>query len=231
MKKLSSFLSKISFFALMSMLMATPISLQAIEASQASQSDTVVSKKPEPSQASGEINGHAYVDLGLSVKWATCNVGASKPEGYGLYYAWGEIKTKSYYNEKNSETHGKELGDIGGDPRYDVAQANWGGSWRLPTKAEQDELRENCDWTWTTQNGVNGYVVTSKVNGNSIFLPASGWWYMDLINYAESEGYYWSSTPHESDMTDAYYISFYDGRGDSNHIFRDRGRSVRPVTK
>uniref|UniRef100_UPI0025B2398C PEGA domain-containing protein n=2 Tax=uncultured Muribaculum sp. TaxID=1918613 RepID=UPI0025B2398C len=82
------------------------------------------------------INGHEYVDLGLSVKWAACNVGASSPEDYGNYYAWGETATKAEYTESNSKTYGKTMGDISGNPQYDAARANWGGTWRLPTKAE-----------------------------------------------------------------------------------------------
>ena len=77
----------------------------------------------------GELNGHEWVDLGLSVRWATCNVGSSVPSGYGDYYAWGEIETKMEYTEENSVTYGVELGDISGNPQYDVATANWGEGW------------------------------------------------------------------------------------------------------
>ena len=122
-----------------------------------------------------EINGHEYVDLGLpsGLKWATCNVGASSPSDYGNYYAWGETSTKSEYTESNSKTRGKNMGDIGGNSAYDAARANWGGSWRLPTKAEFEELLNRCTWTWTSQNGHKGYLVKGP-NGRSIFIPAAG---------------------------------------------------------
>ena len=96
-----------------------------------------------------KLNGHEWVDLGLSVRWATCNVGASVPLEYGDYYAWGEIETKMEYTEENSVTSGVELDDISGNPQYDVATANWGEGWRMPTEQELDELTDKCrlgDW-------------------------------------------------------------------------------------
>ncbi len=116
----------------------------------------------------GKINGHEYADLGLSVKWATCNVGASSPSDYGNYYAWGETTPKGTYTEENSKTYGKNMGSIAGNSQYDAARANWGGSWRLPTASEIDELKSKCKYVWTTKGGVNGYKVTGP-NGNSIF--------------------------------------------------------------
>ena len=112
----------------------------------------------------GKHKGHDWVDLGLpsGLKWATCNVGASSPSDYGDYFAWGEISTKSSYDDNNSTTFLKEIGDIAGNPTYDVARAKWRGSWRLPTEKEFQELIENCTWEWTTQDGVNGFRVTSK---------------------------------------------------------------------
>ena len=186
--------------------------------------------KPQP-QNKGTINGHEYVDLGLSVKWATCNVGASKPEDYGNHYAWGETSTKSNYSSGNSVTYGKNFSDIGGNPTYDVARKQWGGTWRLPTKAEFNELLNNCTWTWTEQNGVKGYKVTSKKNGNSIFLPAAGWRYGTSLCYQGTNGYYWSSTPHESDSLNAYYLNFYSGSHGTDWYGRNLGQSVRPVSE
>lgn len=92
------------------------------------------------------INGHEYVDLGLpsGLKWATCNVGANKPEDYGNYYAWGETGTKSSYGASNSKTYGKQMNDIKGNSQYDAARSNWGGSWRLPTEKELEELVNKC---------------------------------------------------------------------------------------
>ena len=92
-----------------------------------------------------EYNGHEYVDLGLSVMWATCNVGANSPEECGGYYAWGETKTKNVYSFENSKTYDKKIADFSGDAQYDAATANWGGLWRMPTKAEADELLR-CKW-------------------------------------------------------------------------------------
>ena len=177
----------------------------------------------------GFISGHEYVDLGLSVKWATCNVGASKPEDYGNYYAWGETTTKSSYTESNSKTYGKSMGDIAGNSSYDAARANWGGNWRMPTKAELQELIDKCTWTWTTQNGVKGYKVTSKTNGNSIFLPAAGYRDGSSLDYAGSDGYYWSSAPYEYNDNDAWLLNFDSSDHGMYDYYRYRGRSVRPI--
>ena len=115
-------------------------------------------------------NGHAYIDLGLSVKWATYNVGADSPDEYGDYYAWGETATKSSYYAKNCTTWEQEVGDISGTLQYDAATAKWGGSWRMPSLEEFNELQNNCTWEWTTLGDVKGYKVTSNINGNTIFL-------------------------------------------------------------
>lgn len=177
---------------------------------------------------SGTIAGHDYVDLGLSVKWATCNVGASSPEDYGDYFAWGETRTKSSYTCRNSKTKKKKnIGDISGNPKYDVARANWGGSWRMPTQVEMEELVDKCTWTWTTQGGHNGYKVTSKTTGNSIFLPAAGWRNGPSLYDA---GYYWSSAPREGGSQDAFGLYFYGGGRLTRWYGRYHGFSVRPVS-
>ncbi len=182
----------------------------------------------------GTTDGYEYVDLGLpsGTKWATCNVGATSPEEYGGYYAWGETSTKSDYSESTSSTYGKEMSDIGGNARYDVARKQWGSTWRMPTKAEFQELIDNCTWKWTTQNGVNGMKVTNKKNGNSIFLPAAGDRFGTSLSSTGSAGYYWSSTPYESNVGGAYGLYFDDGSYDRNggNSRRDYGRSVRPVS-
>ena len=174
---------------------------------------------------------HEAVDLGLSVKWATCNVGAESPEEYGDYFAWGETTTKSEYTKENCKTWEKNIADISGNPAYDAATANWGGSWRMPTKAEFEELENNCTWQWTTQGGKNGYKVTSKKTGNSIFLPAACYSYGSFHGITGNYGYYWSSTPGESDTQGAYSLHF--GSGDHRLYwgYRYYGHSVRPVTK
>ena len=178
----------------------------------------------------GEINGHEYVDLGLSVKWATCNVGARKPEDYGNYYAWGETSTKSSYTSDNSKTYCKQMNDIKGNSQYDAARDNWGGTWRLPTKAELEELKNKCTWLRTAQNGVKGYKVTGP-NGNSIFLPAAGERYGSSLSLAGDHGRYWSSTPHESSSYSAYSLFFGSGSPLVGRSDRNVGRSVRPVAE
>ena len=174
------------------------------------------------------INGYEAVDLGLSVKWATCNVGAESPEEYGNYYAWGETKTKNKYNKSTSVTYGVTMDDISGDAEYDAATANWGEPWRMPTKAEIKKLLANCTWEWTTLNSIRGYLVTAD-NGNSIFLPAAG----ESQGWEGSWGKYWSSTPDTSSTSCASYLIFYYGEHwvtDDDDASRYIGRTVRPVT-
>ena len=182
-------------------------------------------------------NGHAYVDLGLpsGLKWATCNVGATTPEGYGNYYAWGETtpKTTSYDWSTYKCCSGTEdsmtkyctssgLGIVDNKTTLeltdDAAHVNWGGSWRMPTIAEQEELinTNNCTWTWTTQNNIAGYLVTSKIKGytdRSIFLPAAGIGYEDtkLCPPEYWEGFYWTSSLDINHPNYAYMLSFSQG--------------------
>uniref|UniRef100_UPI0040569567 hypothetical protein n=1 Tax=Alistipes sp. TaxID=1872444 RepID=UPI0040569567 len=178
------------------------------------------------SSTTGERNGHKWVDLGLSVKWATCNVGASSPEDYGNYFAWGETTTKSSYDPSNSKIINRDMGNIAGNSSYDAARANWGGNWRMPTKTEMEELENRCTWTWTTQGGHKGYKVTGP-NGNSIFLPAAGGRRGESLGSAGEYGTYWSASPYDSQS--AYDLNF--DRGDRGVDLRDRrfGRPVRPV--
>ena len=198
-----------------------------------------------PTEPSNTENGHEYVDLGLSVKWATCNVGATKPEEYGDYFAWGETQPKSTYDwstykycngsettlskYNNSSSYGTVDNKTTLDLSDDAARANWGGSWRMPTRAEQDELRNNCTWTWTTQNGVNGYKVTSKSNGKSIFLPAAGDRVGSSLDAAGAYACYWSSSLYSDTPNYAYYLRFYSNIVDRRGYYRSYGRSVRPV--
>lgn len=176
----------------------------------------------------GTINGHEYVDLGLSVKWAMCNVGASSPYDFGSYFAWGETTTKHEYTENNSVTWGKSMSDIASISRYDAARAKWGGTWRLPTKAEIEELVNRCKTRWITQDGHNGYLVTGP-NGKSIFFPDAG--YCNGVSITDKNGYYWSSTPYNGGTQLAYCLFFYS-YGDRFEKFdgaRYKGYSVRPV--
>ena len=190
----------------------------------------VVEKREKATVTTGTHAGHEWVDLGLSVKWATCNVGASSPTGYGNYYAWGETSTKSSYDEDNCKTDNRSMSDIRGNSSYDAARANWGGSWRLPTIAECKELLNNCTRQWTTQNGVKGMRFTSKRNGNRIFFPAAGW-RKGLGTYSEGQGSeYWSSTPYEDNSPTAYSLGIRTGGGaGTGWWFRYEGLQVRPV--
>ena len=203
----------------------------------------------EPEKPEHTENGHEYVDLGLpsGLKWATCNVGANAPEEYGDYFAWGEVEPKEEYNwstykwcngSRDTQTkycttcdHGT-YGTVDNktvlDKEDDAASVNWGGAWRMPTKEEQDELREKCTWTWTTQNGVNGCTVTGP-NGNSIFLPAAGYRYDNLLDYAGSTGYCWSSSLCTGNPDRAYFFGFYSGYVNWSETQRNYGQSVRPV--
>lgn len=176
----------------------------------------------------GTHKKHQWVDLGLSVKWATCNVGASTPEEYGNYYAWGEISPKLEYTTDNCIAWEKSWSDIGGDPSRDAARANWGGSWRMPTEAEFSELYEKCTWTRTTQNGNEGNKVTGP-NGQSIFLPDAGFRRDDKLTLDSRSCFYWSSTPKESSDNKVYYL--FAGRYGHGLLWCEpfSGHSIRPV--
>lgn len=179
---------------------------------------------------------YEYVDLGLSVKWATCNVGATKPEEYGDYFAWGETETKTNYswstykwcngsnktftkycNKSNYGNDGFTDTKTTLDPEDDVAHVKWGGKWRMPTIDEQIELINKCAWTWfdegnTEFNGVAGYKVTSKKKGYKdrfIFLPAVGGRENTTLWYAGEYGHFWSSSLYASGPDNAELLSFY----------------------
>ena len=184
----------------------------------------------------GMENGHELVDLGLSVKWATCNVGANSPEEYGDYFAWGEVEPKEYYDWSTYKYYDADsLTKYGYDDDKtilesgdDAATMNWGGAWRMPTTAEQQELINNCTWDWTTQNGVKGHKVTGP-NGNSIFLPAAGYVNEGALLNAGSYGYYWSSSLITVAPYGACYVYFDSGYVGWGQNFRASGLSVRSV--
>ena len=197
----------------------------------------------------GSGDDHSYVDLGLpsGTLWATCNVGADTPEGYGDYFAWGETQPKSTYNWSTYQycngssitltkyCNNSSYGYNGFTdnlttllPEDDAATANWGADWRMPTKEEWQELYQNTTHTWTTQNGVNGRLFTAS-NGNSLFLPAAGYRYDSSLYNAGRFGYYWSSSLYTDDPGDAWrlYFDLVDYRMNGN--YRYFGRSVRAV--
>ena len=179
------------------------------------------------------------VDLGLSVKWAGCNVGAKSPEDYGDYFAWGETSPKLDYGGMYSITYGssissmKSRGIIGSDGNltagHDAATTNWGGSWRMPTLDEIKELVNNCSLEWTTINGVYGTLITGP-NDNSIFLPAAGYRFNTSLTNAGLDGFYWSATP-SSNSNYAYDLGFNSDSYHWHYDTRSDGRTVRPVTK
>lgn len=177
-------------------------------------------------------NGHEFVDLGLpsGLKWATCNVGAAKPDGYGEYYAWGELEPKDLYSGSTYLYNKVDLPDFSGDPQYDVARAKWGAAWRMPTRTEYEELMEYCTWEYTTLNNVGGCKVTGQ-NGNYIFLPGAGTiWDTGVI--FEGEGYYLTTTP-EKDGWNCYMCSMFFNK-DLHHILyyeKTNGNTIRPVTE
>ena len=185
------------------------------------------------------------IDLGLpsGTKWACCNVGASAPEQYGDYFAWGETSPKSVYNDDTYAYCTVQYTDIGYIVRnvsyvnigsdiagtsYDAATANWGLPWRMPSKVQIQELDNSCTSTWTTQNGVKGRKYTGP-NGSTIFLPAAGMRVDDNLIMAGSYGQYWSSTLYNPGG--AYYLdSNWSGSGLSSYALRrSQGLSVRPV--
>ena len=160
------------------------------------------------------------VDLGLSVKWANMNVGATKDSGFGSYFAWGETKSKNYYSWG---TYSWSQGDsnfvlkytntdkkIQLAPTDDAACANWGGGWRMPTVDEFEELVDpaNCTWEWITKDGVNGYKVTGKKTGNSIFLPITGFRFYEGVQFRAIKGIYWTSTLYTNNTTKAWCLEF-----------------------
>ncbi len=198
---------------------------------------------------SGTFNGHNYVDLGLpsSILWATCNVGANSPEGYGDYFAWGETEPKETYNwdtyrycNGSSTTLTKycfnaESGNDGFtdalttlEATDDAATANWGVGWRMPTNEEMSELLSNCTHVWTTHNGVKGCLFTGP-NGNSIFLPAAGDRHDGELYDVDANGRYLSSSLGMDYSYGARYLYFDSGDCYVSNGNRRCGHSVRPV--
>ena len=180
-----------------------------------------------------DISTSEKVDLGLNVCWAGWNVGASSPEEYGDYYAWGETTTKGDYFKSGYQYYNGYYINIGSNisgTQYDVARAQWGGNWRLPTKGEMQELKDSCTWSWTTYKGIDGCKVTGP-NGNSIFLPAAGYRADTVLVGRGSYSYFWSSTLGEYGSDYAYSLDFDSvGHGVTDYFCRELGLTVRPVS-
>ena len=196
------------------------------------------------------------IDLGLSVYWATSNIGASTPEGYGDYYAWGETEIKEDYSwltykwgtEYSSEDftkycpadkasywggEGSPDGKTALDPEDDAAHVNLGGNWRMPTYQEWYNLIKKCTWTWTDNyngTGVKGRIVTAS-NGNSIFLPAAGNRYGTSLYHAGSSGSYWTRSLLNSMPFGSWFVGFDSADVDWLYDNRSDGLSIRPVTE
>lgn len=201
------------------------------------------------SDVSGTYNGHDYVDLGLpsGTLWATCNLGADKPEGYGDYFAWGETNPKTVYswdNYKYCYVNSQKLTKyctISGYgynglndgltvllPEDDAATSYWGAGWRMPTTEECQELMHNTTHTWTIRNDVYGRLFTGK-NGNTLFLPAAGWYNGNSTGYVGELGYYWASLLDTGTPINACRFHFQSGGCGVGSDRRDVGQSVRAV--
>ena len=188
--------------------------------------------------------------------WATTNIGAEKPEDYGYYFWWGDTVGYKRENDKwvasdgsnsnfsftsgDTPTYNKSISTLQSEgwitsegilaSEYDAAKKHWGGDWRMPTKQEFDDLYSQCDWVWTSTNGIYGYIVRGKGDyaSNSIFLPCAGFGDGTSLDNAGSNGCYWSSVPH-SDSTNAWYLYFYSGAHYTSLSYRRYGQSVRPL--
>ena len=197
------------------------------------ENDNSNSGNVEESPAIGCLNGHEYVDLGLSVKWASCNIGASKPESIGGYFGWADPTGKITSSNINNYPSSNPPTDIKGT-KYDIASVNWGCKWRMPTKAEFSELRTKCYYKYESINGIKGLRFVGK-NCNSIFLPLGG--YRDYTSSICQEdcGHYWSSTLDLSEKKLAYELKI--GTYDNGNVYakvdthlRCNGFNIRAVT-
>lgn len=186
------------------------------------------------------------VDLGLSVKWASMNVGATEEAEFGDYFAWGETSSKSTYSWSSYAYESTECGKPNDDmakltdiasTSYDAASVNWGGGWHMPNYAQISELVNKCTWTWTTLKTskgkvVHGYIIISNVDGytdKSIFLPAVGYRIDNGVDLVEEYGSYWSSSVFSTNMRQAWYINMNSNYIQTNHNNRYYGHAIRAV--
>ena len=174
-------------------------------------------EKEEQKKEETDTSKVKAIDLGLSVKWANCNIGASSPEEIGNHYAWGETDTKGIYNY-----------DTYAGTSYDAASVILKDNWRLPTRDEYLELIEKCTWTWTTRDGICGHLITGP-NGNKIFMPATGNITDKELVYVGFCGNYWSST---LGSDNAFFLYFEENlKVCIDYAERWWGRTIRAVTK
>ncbi len=186
--------------------------------------------------------------------WAETNIGAEKPEDYGYYFWWGDTvgckrdgnawvasdgSSRIFsFGSKNTPTLGKSVDKLKSEgwvtedgvlaPEHDAAHVHWGGDWRMPTKQELEDLNEKCEWTWTTKNGVNGYIVhgRGRYASASIFLPCAGIGDGTSLYFAGSYGHYWSSVPNWDSFS--WYLSFISRHETSIYRYRYSGQPDRP---
>lgn len=173
-------------------------------------------------------------------KWATCNVGASSPEEYGAYFAWGETSPRNNYDDNNSLTLGKSISDLNLQGitdscgnltmSHDVAHSKWGGVWRMPTKAECQELVDKCKWSWVMLGGHKGYKVTGP-NGRSIFLPSAGRYWGTSVREDGEYASYWSCSSYPDDTNLALFIAFQSDYYRVDWNVRSYGRTIRAVCR
>ena len=202
----------------------------------------VTETTPKKTVTTSNTTGIKAVDLGLpsGVKWADRNIGASSQKDYGNYYAWGETTPKTTYTWDNyvfgKEGRLKKYNDTDNklvlDPGDDVVSVELGSSWRMPTEEEMNELKANCTWNLTSVNGVKGFELQSKINGNSIFLPAGGYYNGNQAILKGGSGYYWTSTLDESLPDSSEHLNFDDFSGKQYVFLKDRyfGMLIRPVS-
>lgn len=202
--------------------------------------------EPDPNQPV-KIPSVNAVDLGLSVKWADANVGAENESGFGLYFAWGETSVKENYSWESyklcggsstsmtkyctTAEYGKKDDLSVLQPEDDIAHVAFGGKWRIPTEEEWKELKENCTWTKKLKDGeFIGYIVSSKVNENSIFLPAAGGWENASAHRTGTTGFYWTADLYEKSCY-ANVFFFNNGGLANTYGSRSFGLPVRAVTE
>ena len=184
--------------------------------------DTLIVSVPRDSRA---------VDLGLTRLWASCNLGATRPQDYGDLYAWGETATKTDYSESaylyyQNDSYQSIGRDISGT-QYDAAKAIWGDAWRMPSRIDIKELTTRCTWTATTLDSTPGYLVQGP-SGQCIFLPSTGYSDGTSVKERGTMGYYWSSTINNDMPSSAYNINFNGYAGDW-YASRAYGFAIRPV--
>ena len=202
------------------------VSTEPVQQSVAQETTTIVTEASDESVSEESVSEDLdFVDLGLSVKWATMNVGAGSVTSFGDYFAWGETSPKPKNREGSCYLYGTYTEDIAGSSSFDAAKQLLGERFRMPTRSEWEELRRECVWEPKTINGVNGYLVTSRTNGNHIFLPAAGKRYNNRTIGFNRELFYWTSTP-DSDTKKAYVFNM-----TSKSISRSEGCTIRPVAE